>query len=270
MKTLPLHSKVALALIVLLPIYFMVAALGTKFGIWGYEVGLGLLVFQAGIWVLGAVAAVALISLIIALISKPRSKLAMGIAGVGLVVPIVFVLWGLSVADTAGANPIHDVATDTANPPEFSKETMAMRKKAGANPLHNYQTPLGQLQPWKDSERIEEKVKIRSHAQFITTKYANLSPLPMAGASQSDAIAAVAAAMEDIGISDIRKDEEAGRVEGVAETFWYGFKDDVVARIGESQIDFRSVSRVGQSDLGANAARIADLRTRVEARIGQR
>jgi uncharacterized protein (DUF1499 family) len=51
----------------------------------------------------------------------------------------------------------------------------------------------------------------------------------------------------------------------VAETFWYGFKDDVVVRVARGKIDFRSVSRVGLSDLGANAARIAKLRERVIA-----
>lgn len=270
MKTLQWHSKLVLALIVFLPIYFMVAALGTKFGIWGYEIGLGSLVFGAGIWVLGVVAVVALVSLVIAFIRKPRSKLAMGISAIGLVVPIVFVVWGMSVAGTAGANPIHDVATDTANPPEFSKATMADRKKAGANPLNDYQTPLGQLDLWKNNARISEQVKGQSHAQFITSEYATLSPLPLAGASKSDAVAAVAAAMESMGLSNIRKDEEAGVVEGVAETFWYGFKDDVVARIGDAQIDFRSVSRVGQSDLGANAKRIAELRAETSDRIGQR
>lgn len=270
MKTLAWHSKLALALILFLPIYFMIAALGTKFGIWDYKFGLGLMVFTAGTWVLGIVALAALVSLVLALMHKPRSRLAVGIAGVGLALPIAFALWGMSVGSTAAANPIHDVATDTANPPEFSEETMAEREKAGANPLHDYQTPLGQMEPWKSSERVPEQIKIRSHAQFITSKYANLSPLPLAGASRADAVAAVAAAMEDMGFSDIRKDEEAGRVEGVAETFWYGFKDDVVARIGEAQIDFRSVSRVGASDLGANAKRIAELREATASRIGQR
>ncbi|MCZ6645634.1 MAG: DUF1499 domain-containing protein, partial [SAR324 cluster bacterium] len=41
---------------------------------------------------------------------------------------------------------------------------------------------------------------------------------------------------------------------------WFGFKDDVVVRItpvkGGSRLDMRSVSRVGRSDVGANAARI--------------
>jgi uncharacterized protein (DUF1499 family) len=59
-----------------------------------------------------------------------------------------------------------------------------------------------------------------------------------------------------------------GTVEGVAQSFWFGFKDDVVARVGDAQIDFRSVSRVGISDLGANTARIKDLRSRTEALLG--
>ena len=47
-----------------------------------------------------------------------------------------------------------------------------------------------------------------------------------------------------------------------------GHKDEVVARSGEQQIDFRSVSRVGQSDLGANTARIVELRQRTETLLG--
>ena len=78
---------------------------------------------------------------------------------------------------------------------------------------------------------------------------------------------AVAAAMMEMGFHDVTSDMANSRVEGVAETFWFGFKDDVVARIADGQIDFRSVSRVGVSDLGANAARIAKLREAVAARL---
>ena len=56
----------------------------------------------------------------------------------------------------------------------------------------------------------------------------------------------------------------------MATSFWFGFEDDVVAVIGENEINFRSVSRVGRSDLGANAARIAELRDLVASQIGQR
>jgi uncharacterized protein (DUF1499 family) len=74
--------------------------------------------------------------------------------------------------------------------------------------------------------------------------------------------------MGAMGLTDIRSDDVTGTVEGTAETFWFGFKDDVVARVGDAQIDFRSASRVGVSDLGANTARIIDLRARTETLLG--
>ena len=73
--------------------------------------------------------------------------------------------------------------------------------------------------------------------------------------------------MEEMGFADVTLVANEGSVEGVAETFWFGFKDDVVARVSNGQIDFRSVSRVGMSDLGANAARITELRDAVSARL---
>ncbi len=267
MKNFPWHSKLVLALIVFLPIYFMIAALGTKIGLWGYEIGLGALVIVAGAPLLAIVAVAAIVSLIIGLLKKPRRKLVIAIAAVGVLIPLAMIASLLSVGGTAAANPIHDVATDTANPPTFSAQTMTARAEAEANPLNDYQMPLGQIDLFAG---VSEETKIKSHAQIINDAYANLSPLPLGGATKADAVAAVAAAMGKMGLSDIRSDVEAGRVEGVAETFWYGFQDDVVARIGEAEIDFRSVSRVGQSDLGANAARIAELRGLVAEQIGQR
>ena len=49
-------------------------------------------------------------------------------------------------------------------------------------------------------------------------------------------------------------------LEATATTFWFGFIDDVVVRIrpdgGGSLVDVRSASRIGSSDLGANARRV--------------
>lgn len=267
MKNLPLHTKLVLALLVFLPVYFMVAALGTKIGLWSWQTGLISLTVTAGVFVIGIVAVVALISLIIGLVKKPRRKFVIGAGVLGLLVPGAMFGSLASTGGTAAANPIHDVATDTADPPKFSPETMTARIESEANPLSDYQLPLRDIEMYASSA---PELAIKSHAQIINDNYAELSPLPLGGASKSDAVAAVAAAMGNMGMSDIRPDAEAGRVEGVAETFWFGFQDDVVARIGDSEIDFRSVSRVGQSDLGANAARIAELRELVAAQIGQR
>ena len=267
MKNIPWHSKLVIALLIFLPLYFMVAALGTKVGLWSWVTGLVGMTFTAGVFVMGIVGVVALVSLIIGLIKKPRRKIVIAIAAIGVLMPAAMFAAFASTSGTAEANPIHDVATDTANPPAFSAETMRVRAQSEANPLSDYQLPLGEIELYAGSA---PELAIKSHAQIINDTYADLSPLPLGGASKSDAVAAVAAAMGNMGMSNIQADAETGRVEGVAETFWFGFKDDVVARVGEQQIDFRSVSRVGRSDLGANAERIAELRERVAAQIGQR
>jgi len=58
-------------------------------------------------------------------------------------------------------------------------------------------------------------------------------------------------------------DARAGIVEATATTLFFRFKDDVVVRVrpdparpGGSVVDMRSISRVGGSDVGVNAARI--------------
>ena len=66
----------------------------------------------------------------------------------------------------------------------------------------------------------------------------------------------------------------AGRIEGTATSRWFGFKDDVVIRIrpgakGGSLIDMRSKSRVGKSDIGANAARLRELRELILDELGE-
>ena len=60
-------------------------------------------------------------------------------------------------------------------------------------------------------------------------------------------------------------DSAAGRLEATATSRWFRFKDDIVVRLtttgAGTRIDVRSVSRVGRSDGGRNAARIAEFLT---------
>ncbi|WP_404326387.1 DUF1499 domain-containing protein [Aerophototrophica crusticola] len=76
------------------------------------------------------------------------------------------------------------------------------------------------------------------------------------------------AAARDMGWDIVAVEPAEGRVEATATTAWFGFKDDVVVRVrpeGDgSRIDVRSKSRVGRSDLGANAARIRDYLARLK------
>jgi uncharacterized protein (DUF1499 family) len=75
-----------------------------------------------------------------------------------------------------------------------------------------------------------------------------------------EAFARALSAAEAMGWEVVGRDAEAGRIEAVDTTRWFGFKDDIAVRItpagGGSRIDVRSKSRVGRNDLGTNARRI--------------
>lgn len=267
LNTLPRHTKILIVLLVLLPVFFLIASLGTKIGLFGWKFGLLTMTLGGGAILLMLTAVAALVSLILALRAKPRSNLLVTVAALGLLVPIAAGGVFASAASKGAANPIHDISTDTGNPPAFSEATMAAREAAGANPLADYQTPLGQI-PLFQNAGLSPELAVKSHAQIITDRKDRPAPLPLGGKSRAEGVAAVAAAMGQMGLTEIRSDPVSGMVEGVATTFWFGFKDDVVARVGDTQIDFRSVSRVGASDLGANTARILELRAKTQGLLG--
>jgi uncharacterized protein (DUF1499 family) len=97
--------------------------------------------------------------------------------------------------------------------------------------------------------------------------YPDVQPLRLAVAPNV-AFERAKGAVEEMGWQIAREDPSAGRIEAVATTFWFGFKDDVVIRVSAegagSRIDVRSKSRVGVSDLGTNARRIRAYQERLQ------
>lgn len=256
--------RISLWLAVALVLWFLVAVFGPKFGLIDWKIGFLTMVVGIGPILMGVVALVALIALILALVKGPRGE--WWKAALALAIPVALFAGLLSVrAQGESVPPIHDVATDTANPPQFSAATVALREEFGANPLNDYAAPIGQLEMW--AERTKgQPIAAQNHAQIIADNYADLRPVAYT-VSDAEAMVAVAGAMSDIGLADIRSDVQQGTVEGTAETFAFGFKDDVVARVAAGRIDLRSVSRVGVSDLGYNAARVKKLAKAIEARL---
>ena len=259
----PWHARLARTLAIILPLFLMAAALGTKFGLWSWQAGLGA-VGLGGLILIGLTALVSIISIV--LILHSGSKLGMVSAVFGLVVALGFTGLFAPVVMGAGDHPIHDMSTDTQDPPAFSDAVLAARAQSDSNPLNDYATPLGQTEQFKGAEA---PLSGKTTSDIVAENYPELEPLTLGDDTDPDAaVNALQLAMADMGFSNIRFNPEAGTVEGVAETFWFGFKDDVVARVSEGQIDFRSVSRVGQSDLGANAKRIMKLRAMTAERLG--
>lgn len=246
--------------------WFAIAAFAPKIGVLDWRVGLGFMVMTAGPILLGLAVLAAVVALALALLRRPRGP--WWKAALALAIPVILGVTLLQVKATADrVPPIHDVSTDTLDPPQFSARTMALRQEVDANPLNSYGIPLGQLPAWQASVRGENAIK--THADLIRQHYGDLQPIPTGPASSPQVMDAVVAAMADIGLQDIRRDPQAGIVEGVAETFAFGFRDDVVVRVRQGRIDMRSVSRVGQSDLGYNAARLEELSEAIKERLGR-
>lgn len=250
-------ATISLYLSLALVVWFIVAAFGPKFGLIDWQTGLMTMTFTWGIGLIGVTALIAVIALVWTLIKAPRSGWFKAV--IALAIPaIFFAALGATKATGESVPPIHDVTTNTANPPMFSPEKLALRQSLDANPISDFQTPLGEIEAYKNDRFADMAGKTK--ADLVAEGYPGLNSV-MLPVSADAASIMVADAMKSVGFADIKAQGDI--VEGVAETFLYGFKDDVVVRItpaeGGSQIDVRSTSRVGLSDLGENAKRIKKL-----------
>jgi fatty-acyl-CoA synthase len=250
--------RLAFVLAVLLPVYFVVAALGTKFGLFEWRIGFGLLVFKLGALVLFGVFGIALIGLILSLVVKPRRG--SGRALVALLVPALALGFVVSVMSKAKTiPPIHDIATNIQDPPQYSPAVVAARAAiGGGNAVTSMTAPVAML-------------KGKSVGEVGQAANPDIQPLSLA-VPVADATRIAAEAAKAQGLKAVTADAANGRIEAVAESFWFGFKDDVVIRVrpgptaAASVIDVRSTSRVGVSDLGANAKRVRALLAAIKAR----
>ena len=266
MKIIRVLPRLALALAILLLVWFAVALFGANLGLIDRMTAFGTMTVGLGATAAMVVAGMALVALIAALLIKPRKG--WGTALIALIIPVAVLAGFAQLRETAESVPfIYDVTTDPADALQYSAQMNRMRAEDAANPLMEFDRPLGEYDKWAENPDVGDTTS----AQLIADGYPELRPLALA-APVGETLAAVEAAMRAEGIENIAVDTEAGTVEGTAVVFWYGFRDDVVARVrpaaGGSTVDFRSTSRIGTSDLGVNAARIMALREAVEQRIG--
>jgi uncharacterized protein (DUF1499 family) len=130
---------------------------------------------------------------------------------------------------------IHDISTDVSDPPIFTMASEMRDKTANSLELDE-QTIAQQLAAYPGIQSVHSKLD-------FAQAYA-----------QAENVAA------NLGWDITRADPVAGEIEAVDTTKIMAFKDDVIIRVrradGGSVVDLRSASRVGRSDMGANAKRI--------------
>lgn len=186
-----------------------------------------------GVFAAGGAGLLAVLWLVFALVGRSANGLvafilALVLAGGAAYVPI-------TMQQTAAKVPfIHDITTDTANPPKF---VAIAPLRAGLENGTDYTTdPAEQAKGYADIQPLVTEVP----------------PADMFKRAEATARA--------MGWEIVATDANEGRIEATDTTKWFGFKDDIVIRIAPegtgSRLDIRSMSRVGKSDLGKNAERI--------------
>jgi uncharacterized protein (DUF1499 family) len=242
-------SGVALTLAALL------AALGPahKYGALDLMAAFGLMrqltvptLFAAGLAMLGF-----LLSLFKARDLAPLALIAALAAGTAGYMPV-------QMKQMADANPfIHDITTDFDNPPAIAA--------AASLPRSN---PPGYV----GAEKVRGTEKTVADAQ--RESFADIQPL-IVEAPVADAATAARKVLAEMKMPILAEPpaspEGVVTIEAVFTSLWFGFKDDFIVRLtpegAGTRIDVRSKSRVGGSDLGANAARVRKFLRAMDAAI---
>ncbi len=224
-----------LALLVAVAAAAMIALAGpgTARGWWHFRTGFKLMEYGAK----AGIAAVVLAVVALLMTRRFRRGTALAVLALLLGAGAFFFPWNLR-RTARQFPPIHDITTDTENPPSLVA-VRPIREATGATNTWTYEGD--------------------SIAALQRQAYPDIQPVMLAMAPDS-AWAVAYQAARDMGWEIVEVDRGQGRIEATHTTRWFGFKDDVVIRVqpasGITRVDVRSVSRVGRGDVGMNAKRI--------------
>jgi uncharacterized protein (DUF1499 family) len=213
----------------------LAAPLGYRLGILSLRLALQTLLRWGTYLAIGA-AVISLIGLIITFARPKETRRGLALAAFSLVVAVVLIAIPARFRMGPPAPPIHDITTDTKDPPQYVA-VLPLRDKAP-----------------NTAEYGGERIAAQQRAAYPDLQPAILNVPPARAFDR--ALAAVHEMRWDL----VEAAATAGRIEATDTTFWFGFKDDVVIRVrptdGGSRVDVRSLSRVGVGDAGTNAKRI--------------
>ena len=226
-------TKLLKPLAILALLGFPIALLLYRFGIIDFGKSFMLLM---GSGLLAAV--IFLVSLLVSIIKRSDRSIAKP-ATTAMIIALIPLLGLGSQAFKGRSLPqIHNISTDLVDPPAFNA-VVALRGE-NSNPLEYNVAELATVQK----------------SAYPNVRTLNLNEDPQAVYTKAVAL------VKELGWQMVAADNAALLIEATETTSLWQFKDDVVIRIRPDQqgtgsvVDMRSVSRIGRSDLGANAARI--------------
>jgi len=210
---------------------FPVAVIGFRLNLFPFPTS-----FQVMQYTVFLSAGVFFLGMVVSFIQRKEVDLAKSARTSAMIALLPLIGLGTQVFTATSVPEIHNISTDTVDPPKFEK-VVSLRDESN-NPL---------------------EYNIAALAEVQSKAYPNVKTL----ITDLDVVAAHARAksiIESMGLELVNSDPENGIIEATETTTIWGFKDDLVVRINEKEgmtaVDLRSVSRIGRSDLGANAKRI--------------
>ena len=220
------------------------AGLGYRFDLWHFRAGIAALVNV--FWVATGTAAACLLGALLAAARGRKRSLIAAMLGFVIAAITAFIPWNLRM--TANSVPaIHDISTDLADPPVFVR-VAGMRKKDD-HPVAYDGAEVAKLQAKAYPDLATIVVRTPADKVF--------------DAARSTLI--------DMGLDLVDSDATQGRLEAIATSLVFGFKDDVVVRVVKgadgTRVDVRSKSRVGRNDFGMNAKRIRTFAEKLRGRL---
>ncbi len=231
--SIPWLVMLGAGLLVLAAITLLAAPLGYRLGMLPLRTAL-LTVFRWGAYLAATAAGVSAVGLVLLLFRPKDMRRGVSLAGVSLLLAISLFAVPYSWRLGPAVPPIHDITTDTQDPPQF----------VAVVPLN---TP---------DRTVYEGDRI---ASLQREAYPDLQPVVLS-VPPAQAYERALETVHEMGWDLVEAEPASRRIEATDTTFWFGFKDDVVIRVrpdGEgSRVDVRSLSRVGGGDVGTNARRI--------------
>ncbi len=231
----------------------LIAAIGSGQDLWSFREGFGVLR-----WAFYAAVAGGVLAFVAFVLGRRSGVRSVRLNLLAFAVALAFGGYIARQVATASSVPaIHDVATNLDDLPRFAVLEVRADNLENVPASEGATAKLPPLERWKAIHR---------------QGYPDLRTVSVPG-SVADVTRRAEALARSRGWPIARSDPAAGALEATDTTLFFRFKDDVVVRVrldparpGTSLVDMRSISRVGGSDIGVNAARIRSFLSDLQAR----
>jgi uncharacterized protein (DUF1499 family) len=228
-------AELAVVLTALSVLLIALGPIGWRAGWWHFRFAFNTLMpSSAYLAVAGLVVSISTLLLLRSSVGRGGTRAAIGALIVSAA--LVYVPWQWTHL-RATAPPLHDITTDTQDPPAFAAVLQARRAEDGNTVVYDPNNAVLQKQGYPDLAPV-------------------MTSLPPPAAFKR----ALDTATEMGGWRIVLSDPAAGRIEASQSSRFFGFTDDIVIRVAAagagSRIDMRSEARQGRSDYGVNAARV--------------